>query len=755
MDNKIGLYICTGCGIGEAIDADRLIDIANEDFSPSICKTHECLCSPEGVEILKADIDSGNINKVGIAACSSRVMYDIFDFTLPTERINIREQVVWSQPPADRENIEEDDTQMMAEDYIRMGRAKLNKELPLEPFKSEAEYAESILVVGGGITGMNAAIDASKAGYSVVLVEKADNLGGWALKLYKKPSPAPHYTEISDPGVKELVEDLEKTSNIKVYTGSVIKEISGAPCMFDVTIQKGTETHDERVGAIVLATGAVPYDATKLGHLGYGNVPNVITHEQFEAMAKKRAINRPSDNTRAECIAFIQCAGSRDENHLNYCSATCCVESLKQAKIFKELNPEGQVYILYRDIRAYGHYELLYKEMQNEGVIFIKGDVNSISENGSGGVQIDTNDFLSQTEITLDMLDLVILATGMVPSTSIEIETEKIKKEADDSEKTDAQAKDAPLENMASGKILASNILNLNYRQGPELPELKYGFPDSHFICFPYETRRTGIYAAGSVRAPMDIYQAIDDAGGAALKAIQCVELSKKGLGVHPRANDISYPEFDMSRCTQCKRCTEECPFGAINEDEKSNPLPNPTRCRRCGICMGACPERIISFKNYSVPLVGNMLKAINVPEEFDEKPRILILACENDAYPALDMVGINRLQLSPWIRVISVRCLGSLNLIWIADSLSAGIDGVLLLGCKHGDDYQCHFIQGSALADIRLSKISETLDRLALESERVRILEVSITDFDKLPGMIKDFEDTLEELGPNPMKGF
>jgi len=95
------------------------------------------------------------------------------------------------------------------------------------------------------------------------------------------------------------------------------------------------------------------------------------------------------------------------------------------------------------------------------------------------------------------------------------------------------------------------------------------------------------------------------------------------------------------------------------------------------------------------------------------------------------------------------------MNLVWIADSLSAGIDGVLLLGCKHGDDYQCHFIQGSALADIRLSKISETLNRLALESERVRMLEISITDFDKLPGMIKDFEDTLEGLGPNPMKGF
>ena len=221
--------------------------------------------------------------------------------------------------------------------------------------------------------------------------------------------------------------------------------------------------------------------------------------------------------------------------------------------------------------------------------------------------------------------------------------------------------------------ILKSNLLNLAYRQGPEMPTLKYGFADSHFICFPYETRRTGIYAAGSVRAPMDEVSSIEDATGAAMKAIQCIELSAMGSAVHPRVGDLSFPDFAMSRCTQCKRCTVECPFGAINEDEKFNPLPNPTRCRRCGICMGACPERIISFKNYSVPMIGNMIKAIEVPEEDEEKPRIVIFACENDAYPALDMAGINHLNYNAWVRVIPVRCLGSMSLVWIADTYVTG----------------------------------------------------------------------------------
>ncbi|RYD03786.1 hypothetical protein N752_17000 [Desulforamulus aquiferis] len=122
------------------------------------------------------------------------------------------------------------------------------------------------------------------------------------------------------------------------------------------------------------------------------------------------------------------------------------------------------------------------------------------------------------------------------------------------------------------------------------------------------------------MRAPMDMAKAVGDATGAALKAIQCVEATAGGAAVHPRSGDLSYPEFALQRCTQCKRCTEECPFGAINEDAKGNPLPNPTRCRRCGTCMGACPERIISFKNYSVAMVGNMVKAVEVPEEDEEK---------------------------------------------------------------------------------------------------------------------------------------
>jgi len=133
----------------------------------------------------------------------------------------------------------------------------------------------------------------------------------------------------------------------------------------------------------------------------------------------------------------------------------------------------------------------------------------------------------------------------------------------------------------------------------------------------------------------------------------------------------------------------------------------------------------------------------------------VICLICENDALPALDMAGIKRMKWSPYVRFIPMRCLGSMNLVWIADSLSRGIDGILLFGCRHGDDYQCHFVKGSELANTRLGKVSETLDRLALESDRVRFEEVGITDYHKIPGIIEEFMAKLEEVGPNPYKGW
>ncbi|EQD62540.1 Methyl-viologen-reducing hydrogenase, delta subunit, partial [mine drainage metagenome] len=160
-----------------------------------------------------------------------------------------------------------------------------------------------------------------------------------------------------------------------------------------------------------------------------------------------------------------------------------------------------------------------------------------------------------------------------------------------------------------------------------------------------------------------------------------------------------------MQKCTACGRCTQECPFGALELDGQRHPVLETNRCRRCGICMGACPVQVISFPDYSVEMMNAMQKAVDLPED-DDKPRVLVLACENDAYPALDMVGINRLQYPADFRVVPVRCLGSVNAVVVADAVQRGYDGVVLLGCRSGENYQCHFIQGSELLGVRMDNV-------------------------------------------------
>jgi len=751
MDKKLGIYICGGCGIGDAVDTPQIAKTAASTAKGVVCRVHPFLCGSEGVGMIRQDLAAGAVTMPIIAACSPRMKTDAFalgDGIVP-ERVNLRELVAWCHKPQD------EDTQMLAEDYLRMGIVKAQKTEPLEPLTET--ISRKLLVVGGGITGITAALEAAEAGYEVVLVEREAHLGGFVATLKNRFPTAPPYTELMKDGIASRIEAATYHPNIQVLTSATIVRIEGQPGMFDVVLKNGAGGCAVRVGAIVMATGWKPYDAKRLGHLGYGLSPDVITNVELEKMVAQGSIVRPSDGRPVESALFIQCAGSRDKEHLSYCSSVCCMATLKHATYIHEQNPNAQVYIVYKDIRTPGQYERFYASVQNHPLNFLtQGEATRVEKTVGAKLAVTVENGLLGDTVILSV-DLVVLATGMVANSAdgeairaLEDAERVVAKGESESQRAEAARRVEEL-----GKHKDTAILNLTYRQGPDLPVLRDGFPDSHFVCFPYETRRTGIYTAGALRAPMDSAHAQEDALGAALKAIQSIEMASRGKAVHPRAGDLSTPSFFLQRCTQCKRCTEECPFGALDEDEKGTPKPNLYRCRRCGICMGACPERIVSFRNYSVDMIASMIKAIEVPEEDEEKPRVLAFVCENDAYPALDIVGFRRLQYDSSVRVIPLRCLGSLNIVWIADALSRGIDGVMLLGCKYGDNYQCHFIRGSELAQRRLENVKETLQRLQLEPERLQLTQLSINECDKLPALINGFVDRIRELGPNPYKGF
>jgi quinone-modifying oxidoreductase subunit QmoB len=768
MAEKIGVYVCGGCGIGEAVNVDAVCTAVKKKYQPQcpVIKTHPVLCSPEGKAAIDADIAEAGLDAVCLCACTPRSKWDVFSFDgkVQVERVNLREQGVWSfnkVTGAVEKAKGIDDLQLICNEYSLMGVVKMIKSGVPNP--EAVEVCKTIMVLGGGWTGLTAANAAGSLGYDVLLVEKSDALGGKVANFHKTfPLSYPN-TEAHDPGLDKLIGEVKANKKVTVLTGTTLEKLLGAPGLYKAELSNG-QTVD--VGAMVLATGWDPGDTKYLAPLGYGEIKNVITTAELEKMAKNGPITRPSDGKAPASVAFIlntalcstvscptdvalECDKEADapanppaapaaegeeapaeavfcdlesQRHLALSSELNSLVALKQANYVVEKNPEAAAYIFYDHMMVPGINERYYKAAQdNPGVMLSKAQIKSVKAGSGGSVLIAMSDTLLGDEIEIEA-DMAVLPTALVPST-------------------------------AHGPVI-----NLGYRQGLAFPDLGLfeGYADSNYICFPYETRRTGIYAAGAVRQPMGLALASEDAMGAALKAIQCVASANRGVAVHPRSGDRSYPVFNFVRCTQCKRCTEECPFGALDDDPKGTPMPNPTRCRRCGTCMGACPERVISFDNYNIDMIGTMIREMQVPPKMDVGgPRVLILACENDAYPALDMAALRGKSWSAYVRVIPVRCLGSVNAIWVADAMSKGIDGVLLLGCKYGDDYQCHFVKGSELCNRRKENISESLKRLGVEPERVDQLQVAIDEYDRVPGMIDQFMDMIVKMGPNPFKGY
>ena len=236
-EKKPGVYLCKGCGIADAIDVGALEKIGKSEFRIGHCVAADALCAPESVAAMRKDVDEGVVNRLVVGACSPRVMADKFRFDgVPVVRANLREHVAWSQPP------HAEDTEMLAADAIRMAAAQLTKTEQPEP-AALAEVARSILVVGAGVTGLTAALEAAKSGYDVVLVEKSDALGGWSSRWSMRAPHAPPYRDMYANDLDKLIAAVKANGRIRIFTGSLVASTSGEPGAFKVSLARAGEDY--------------------------------------------------------------------------------------------------------------------------------------------------------------------------------------------------------------------------------------------------------------------------------------------------------------------------------------------------------------------------------------------------------------------------------------------------------------------------------------------------------------------------------
>ncbi|MCP4718695.1 MAG: CoB--CoM heterodisulfide reductase iron-sulfur subunit A family protein, partial [Desulfobacteraceae bacterium] len=395
------------CGIGETLDMEALVDVPDEEGVN--CTTHPFLCSKEGVELIQKDVDDGKVNAMVIGACSRRVNFDVFKFdNCIVERANLREGVVWPHSreayPAlteDQKDDEEhfDPIQMKAEDYIKMGMIRVEKVTLPEPYQTES-FSKKILVLGGGVTGMAAALDAAKTGYEVTIVEKQAALGGYAAKLRSQMPVTEPFETLQAPVVDSMIQEIEGLSNIDVRTNTEVARIAGQPGELTVTFktpgekipfdvpfplpeemlvdEKGKELdaetahakyleynegredilqldpNGELYGAVILAAGWRPaeLEGEEYAHLGV-DLADVVSNDEFEMIAAKGKIVRPSDGKEAKNVVFIQSPGKEeDDADFEYCGSVTSMVALKQAKYVREDYSDGKAYVIYQHMRT-------------------------------------------------------------------------------------------------------------------------------------------------------------------------------------------------------------------------------------------------------------------------------------------------------------------------------------------------------------------------------------------------------------------
>ena len=549
-ETRIGVFICDcGSNIAGHLDCAAVTEYASKLPNVVCAKENLYTCSEAGIAEIQKAIKEHKLNRVLVASCSPRTHQPLFQSSCAEagmnpylfEMANIRDQCSWVHMQKREEATEK------AKDLVRMGVAKAAF---LEPQKDiEASLIPRVLVIGGGVAGLSASESLAGMGLEVILVEKADELGGLLNQLHQL---APDGDQAAE-RLSSLVDTVTSKPNVTIHVGSQVESVAGYIGNYEVAIRpKEGDTLKEKVGCIVVAVGAVPLEPE--GMYGYDR-KTVITQAELEELLKRGEF-------KANNVVMIQCVGARCPER-EYCSRICCMTAVKNAMLIKGQDPEAHVHVLYRDMQMYGtKKERMLWDARGLGVRFHVYEADKPPEVGKGIVRFEQPLIGETREIPYD---LVVLSTPLVAR------------------------EDTPL---------LSQLLRVPMDQN-------HFFMEAHAKLRPLDFATDGIFVCGSARYPATVDEARSQGMGVASRI--ATVLFKDKL-----VTSAIVAEINPDTCVGCQGCMEMCPYGAIvYVPEKAICEVNTILCKGCGCCAATCPSESALLKGFKPQQLQAQIRAM------------------------------------------------------------------------------------------------------------------------------------------------
>ncbi len=553
---RIGVFVCNcGINIGGVIDVPAVRDYAATLPYVEFVTDNLYSCSQDTQDVMAKLIKEKGLNRIVVAACSPKTHEPLFQETLVNaglnkylfEMANIRNQDSWvhkDDPGAATEK---------AKDLVRMAVAKVALMEPLE--EAQLDINQRAMVIGGGASGLAAAKTFSEQGYEVILVEKEKELGGKARRLFRTWKG-----EDVQANLAELIRSVESDPNIKIYRGATIANVDGFVGNFKTTLSFDGREELVEHGVALIATGAEEF---KPGEYLYGQHGRVLTHLELD----ERFIKGDQWLKEIERAVFIQCVGSREPERM-YCSRVCCTHTMESALHLKELNPNMEIFVLYRDIRTYGEREYLYRKAREKGVVFIRYrlDQKPVVKAEGPGLVIEVVDHVLGRPVKIQA-DLLTLATAIVPGN---------------------------MEKLA---------------QFFKVPINEDGFfVEAHAKLGPSQFATDGVFLAGLAHYPKPMDESIAQAQAATSRAITL--LARKQIFVSGTIAAVN-PMY----CSSCGVCVSICPYSAPSFIDKGpfagKAQINPVLCKGCGLCVASCRSGAINLRGFGTDQIFAMINEL------------------------------------------------------------------------------------------------------------------------------------------------